>query len=223
MQTFFKEPGKRECFAFLLMVKRETETFGTALNGDMLVRDVPRTLISFTEHHIVFTAASELELRKELKQRMLIFLATRALENIQELRARREALEEQRRQLQAQLRALRGHERGLRPLLLSNNAGEQRLAGLEQRLTQTEEELVAARKALGTLDDYMQQVQQVLGRPEAYLALHLTPIRINRLGVKLDERSPEPGETIVLAEFTSEAQQRIAALVRFGREELAPV
>lgn len=223
VHAFFATTQYAECFAFLLMAKREIETFGTALKGDMLVRDVPRTQVSFAEHHIVFPSASESELRRDLKQRMLIFLATRALENIHELRTRREALEEQRRQLQAQLRAFRGHERGLRPLLLSDDAGERRLANLEQRLEQTEGELVAARKALGTLDDYLSHVQQVLSQPEAYLTLHLTPIRLNRLGVKLDEHSPEPAATMTLAEFTSLEQQRVAALVRFTRGELAPV
>jgi hypothetical protein len=128
---------------------------------------------------------------------MLVFLATRALERINELRTRRSALEEQRRQLQAQLRALRGHAQGLRPLLSTNDADERRAAVLEQRLLQTEEELVAARKPLGTLDDYLEQIRQVLSQPEIYLQVHSLALRFNRLGVRLPPDSPEPGETLV--------------------------
>ena len=161
-------------------------------------------------------------MRKELRERTLVFLATRALERINELREQRGALEEQRRQLQAQLRALRGHTQGLRPLLSSADADERRVATLKQRLTQTEQDLVAARKQLGTLDDYLEQVRQVLSQPEAYLQIQPLSIRINRLGLKLDIDSSEPGETIKLIELVSLDEKRIGVLVRFARDDLAP-
>lgn len=223
IHTFFADGGHAECFALMLMVKRETETFGAVLSGDVVVRDVRRILVSFSQHRLFFPAASEAELREELKQRMLVFLATRALERINELRTRRSALEEQRRQLQAQLRALRGHAQGLQPLLSTNDADERRAAVLEQRLLQTEEELVAARKPLGTLDDYLEQIRQVLSQPEIYLQVRSLALRLNRLGVRLPPDSPEPGETLSLIEFDSMGEQRIGALVRFVREELPPV
>ncbi|MBE2219553.1 MAG: hypothetical protein IAE90_15185 [Ignavibacteria bacterium] len=223
IHTFFTDGGHAECFALMLMVKRETETFGAVLSGDVVVRDVRRILVSFSQHRLFFPAASEAELREELKQRMLVFLATRALERINELRTRRSALEEQRRQLQAQLRALRGHAQGLRPLVSTNDADERRAAVLEQRLLQTEEELVAARKPLGTLDDYLEQIRQVLSQPEIYLQVRSLALRLNRLGVRLPPDSPEPGETLSLIEFDSMGEQRIGALVRFVREELPPV
>ncbi len=218
-RTFFTDHGRAECFALLLMVKRETATFGTALAGDVMVRDVRQIQVSFSDHQLFFPAASESELRKDLRRRMLVFLATRALDRINELRERRGTLEEQRRQLQAQLQALRGHAQGLQPLL---SAGKRRLAAMEQRLSQTEGELIVARKQLGTLDDYLEQVRQVLDHPETYLQLHPLALRLNRLGVKLDPDSPEPGETITLIELASLDEQRIGALVRFTRDELPP-
>jgi len=222
IQAFFKDGDPAECFALMLMVKRETATFGMALQGDMLVREIPQTVVSFSHHQLFFPTASETGLRRELRQRTLIFLATRALERINELRAGRSDLEEQRRQLQAQLRALRGHARGLQPMLLSADADATRQAALDQRLTQTEQDLAAARKQLGTLDDYLEQVRQVLSQPETYLQIRPLSLRLNRLGVKLDANSPEPGETIGLFEMTSLEMQRIGALVRFARDELLP-
>jgi DNA-binding FrmR family transcriptional regulator len=221
IQAFFKDGNSSECFALMLMVKRETATFGMALQGDMLVREVPQTLVSFSHHRLFFPIANETGLRRELRQRTLIFLATRALERINELRTRRSDLEERRRQLQAQLRAVRGHARGLHPMLSTGaDADEIRQAALDQRLAQIEQELVAARKQLGTLDDYLEQVRQVLGQPETYLQIKPLSLRLNRLGVKLDANSPEPGETIRLFELTSLETQRIGVLVRVGREEL---
>ena len=222
VQTFFKENRQAECFALLLMVKRETETFGAAWESGLLVRDVRQIRVSFSEHQFFFPAASESELRKELRRRMLVFLASRALERINELRERRGTLEERRRQLQAQVRALRGHAQGLRPLLSATDADERRLSELEQRLSRTEGELIVARKQLGTLDDYLEQVRQVLGHPAAYLQIHPLTLRLNRLGVKLDPDSPEPGETLTLIELASLGEQRIGALVRFTRDELPP-
>lgn len=222
VRAFFQQPGQpAECFALLLMVKRETETFGSALEGDLLIREVRQIQVSFSEHRLHFPSASEAELRADLRQRMLTFLANRAQGHISALRARRDALEEQRRQLRAQLQAFRGQARGLRPLLSSADADERRMATLEQRLTQTEQELAEARKPLGTLDDYLEQVRQVVGQPEPYLHLHPVSLRLNRLGVKLDEDAPGPGETLALFEWDSLEEQRIGTLVRFSREEWA--
>ena len=222
IRTFFAENAGPECFALLLMVKRESETFGTVLEGEMLVREVRQIQISFSQHRLFFPAASEAELRLELKQRMLVFLATRAQERINELRTGRGALEEQRRQLQAQLRAWRMQGCGLHPLLSSADADEQRLAELEQRLIRTEEDLAAARKQLGTLDDYLKQVLLVLSQPEIYLRVQPLSLRLNRLGIRLGADSPEPGETLSLIELASLEEQRIGTLVRCGREELLP-
>jgi hypothetical protein len=218
-ELFQQHSQLEECFALMLMVKRETETFGSALEGEMLIREVRQTRVSFSEHRLYFPAASEAELRRDLRQRMLGFLASQAQDRLGELRTRRDALEEQRRQLRAQLQALRGQSRGLLPLLSSADPDERRLATLEQRLAQTEQELADARKPLGTLDDYLELVRQVVGQPEPYLHLHRFSLRLNRLGVKLDEDSPEPGETIALFELDSLAEQRIGVLVRFSREE----
>jgi len=120
------------------------------------------------------------------------------------------------------LRALRGHARGLQPLLSSTDADERRLAALDQKLAQTEQDLVIARKQLGTLDDYLEQVRQVLSQPEKYLEIQPLSMRINRLGLKLDENSSEPGETITLIELASLGEKRIGVLVRFARDDLAP-
>lgn len=222
VRAFFQSGNAPECFAFMLMVKRETATFGMALQGDLLVREVPQTLVSFSHHRLFFPTASETALRKELQQRTLVFLATRALERINELRAHRSDLEEQRRQWQMQLRTLRGHAHGLRPLLSHQEDDAHLQASLEQRLMQAEQDLVATRKQLGTLDDYLEQVRQVLSQPDKFLQIQPLSLRLNRLGVKLDPNSPEPGETIRLFELTSLDMQRIGVLVRFVRNELSP-
>jgi hypothetical protein len=222
VRAFFRESGRPECFAWMLMAMRETETFGTALQGEMLVREVRQTRVSFSEHRLFFPAADETELRKDLKQRMLVFLATRARDRIVELRMRRDMLEEQRRQLRAQFGALRGNAHGPRPLPSSADPDERRLAELGRRLDRTEQDLADARKPLSTLDDYLEQVRQVLGQPEAYLRIRPLSLRLNRLGIKLDDDAMEPGETITLVELTSLGEQRIGMLVRFAREELEP-
>lgn len=222
IRAFFADSAHEQCFALMLMLRRESETFGPVLRGDVLVREVRRIQVSFSRHRLFFPASSEARLREELKQRMLTFLATRALEHINELRARRSALEEQRRQLQAQLRALRGHAQGLHPLLSTDDADARRAATLEQRLLQTEDQLVAARKPLGTLDDYLEQIRQVLRQPEEYLQIRPLTLRLTRLGVKLPVDSPEPGETLALIEFDSLGEQRIGALVRFDRGDVPP-
>lgn len=223
LRAFFEGNAYRECFALMLMVKREVETFGPALNGDILVREVRQIRVSFSDHQFFFPNASEAKLRRELRERMLVFLAIRALERINDLREQRGRLEEQRRQLQVQLRALRGHAQGLRPLLSSTATDERRLATLDEKLVQTEQDLVAARKQLGTLDDYLEQVRRVLAQPEGYLRIQPLSMRLNRLGLKLEAHSSEQGESITLIELTSLDEKRIGVLVRFARDDLSPV
>lgn len=224
VRDFFQQSGQpEECFALMLMVKRETETFGSVLEGELLVREARQIRVSFSDHRLFFPNASETDLRRELRERMVVFLATRALERINQLRERREKLEEQRRQLRAQLRALQGHAQGLRPLLSDADADERRLAMLNERLIRIETDLVDARKQLGTLDDYLEQVRRVLSQSEEYLRMQALSMRLNRLGLKLGANSPEPGATITLCELTSLGEQRIGSLVKFAREELLPV
>lgn len=218
VQEFFAT-GARECFALLLMVMREQESFSTGLEGEMLVRDVRRVTVSFSAHQLLFPVTSERALRQELKQRMLIYLAGCALTRINQLRDCRGDLEEQRRQLQAQMNALRGQARGL-PLLTSADADERRLASLTQRLSQVEQDLADARSRLGSLDDYLEQVRQVLSQSATLLQLELLVLRLNRLGVKLADDSPEPGATLNLIRLSACGEQRISLLVRFCAEDL---
>jgi uncharacterized coiled-coil protein SlyX len=96
----------------------------------------------------------------------------------------------------------------------------QRTVVVEQRLIQMEEDLAVARKPLSTLDDYLEQVRRVLSQPKPYLQVRPLTLRLNRMGVKLDANSPEPGETLNLIELESMGERRIGTLVRFGREEL---
>ncbi len=218
---FAQHPRSTACFALLLMIKQELETFGMGLQGELIARDTRQIQISFSEHGLFFPATSEAGLRQELKRRLLLFLATRALELINGIRAQRGALEEQYRQLQAQLRALKMYSQGPRPLLSSADTDERRVVGLERRLAQTEEDLVAARRQLGTLDDYLEQVRQVLSRPNSYLQVQVQSIKISRLGVKLSPLSTEPGETITLLEFSSLGERRIGVLAHFTRHDLS--
>lgn len=222
VQDFFKQTGRAECFAWMEMIKRETATFGTILDGTMLVREAQQIVVNFSEHRLYFPAASEADLRQELKQQMLKFLASQARQRLVELQTRRDLLEEQRRQLRAQLDALHGNGSSLQPLPSNADPAERHLAALHQRLSQTELDLADARKPLNTLDDYLEQVRLVLGAPEKYLQIQRLAMRLSRLGIKLDVDSPEPGAAIDLIELRFPEQQRIGALVRIAREESAP-
>ncbi len=106
--------------------------------------------------------------------------------------------------------------------LSSADPDERHLAELERRLDRTEQDLIEARKPLSTLDDCLEQVRQVLDRPETCLHIRPLSIRLNRLGIKLDDDSTEPGETITLVELASLGERRIGVLVRFAREEAGP-
>lgn len=221
LQLFFQQPDRpSECFALLLMIKQESQILAPALEGDFLVREVRRTVVNFSEHQLYFPSRGESELRQELRRGMLGFLASQGRDRLAALRERRDALEEQRRQLKAQRQAFEGRDQSARPSVSGANPDAQRLATLERRLAEVERELADARQPLATLDDYLEQIRQILAQPEPYLHLHPVSLRLSRLGVKLEEQSSEPGATLALFELDSLQQHRIGALVRFNRAEL---
>ena len=63
----------------------------------------------------------------------------------------------------------------------------------------------------------------MLAHPEQYVYRDQHELRLNRLGVKLEDDSTEAGYTVPLSEIqVAYHKPRIAALVRFPREELLP-
>ncbi len=63
--------GLSEAYAILVVTKREKNTFGVALQGKIVVRDVQQTTASFTDHEVLAPRSTEQQVREVLKETLM--------------------------------------------------------------------------------------------------------------------------------------------------------
>lgn len=221
IRQFFDQKGLVECYAGLAMTRREKQVFGMKLSGDVIQREVPQTTVSFVGHRVGLPAATESETREGLKRLALNFLIGQALERILALRTQRETLERQKQFLLIKLKMLQSKHSGLESLSQEAQQIESELGSLRQKLAENKEDLEEVRIQLNDLDDYIDLLNEVLGHPENHLTVHQISMKLNRLGVKLDQNSTELGSDITVAEVIGGSHlNRVVALVRYPRGDL---
>jgi hypothetical protein len=77
--------------------------------------------------------------------------------------------------------------------------------------------------ALGTLDDYLEQVQAVFASPQEHVGVAALSFRVNRMGIKLEPGAAEAGDELSLLELSMGTLRRVAVLVRCPRRELLSI
>jgi vacuolar-type H+-ATPase subunit E/Vma4 len=94
---------------------------------------------------------------------------------------------------------------------------------LQAQLQEVEGKLEQRELRLDSLQDHLEFVADVLAHPAAYVDGNHHELRLNRLGIKLEDGAEDAGYTVPLSEIRVACHQpRIATLVRFPREELLP-
>ena len=229
LKKFFQRPENaalNECYALLAMEKQEKRIYGVELDGEIVKRDVPQIAINFSDHRLIASGATEVATRQELRERAFNYLVECALENILSLQSRKEELESQRSLLKVKLKMLQAEQRGLEALAGQGVTEESTMAVTEQKLVDIERELRESVADLRTLDGYLRRVNHVLHHPEDYLRLRLITLRLNRMGIKLDQSGSTQGEEIVLVEAKigarGQASSAVGVLVRCPRDQLRP-
>jgi len=226
LQKFLAQPENRaltKVYALLVMRRREKTQLGAELQGDIIRRDIRQTSVSFSNHVLITPAASSAALRQELLQRALRDLAACALEKILAVQSHKTELQKQKHLLQVQLQARTARSEGLEALLAESADGSDSMAGLQQRLAETEENLRAVVARQMTLDDYLELVGDVLNHPEDYLQVQRVTLRLNRLGVKVKAGATQAGDEIAFTEVSiGERFRGVIALVEYPRAELLP-
>ncbi len=221
LTDFFKHQQAAASYAVLAMKKREKKMLGMRLQGDTLQREAPLTTVSFTDHLVGLPGMTEATTRAELQRLALNFLVTQALEYILSLRTRRQKLEEQRRILQTRLKIAQTRQRGLDALLHDSDKIESQSLLLQQKLAENEQELQKTKVQLNDLDDYVIHLNTILAQPEEHLAMNSISVRLNRLGIKLEQDASEQGSELTLAEVRGGKRlKRVFAIVKYPREEL---
>ena len=210
-----------ECCSLLCMHMSEKTVTGMQLSGGMLKKDVLQTAVSFSDHRIYSPAASEPDTREGLKQCLFGGLVNNALDHIMQLKLSNHRLQSERSMLHARLRHLRQKaeraEHNNEPVIDIMNAIEE----TSQKLKHTEDALLNTNPA--SPRESLELVNHVFRRPDEFVQARKFPLRLNKMGIKIDAKSREPCNEVNLTEVRiANELPRVVTLTTVPRDELLP-
>ncbi len=219
LRTFFEDdyPYHEECWALMCMRKTERKVFGLALDGETLQRDVPQVTVSFSDHQIQSPATSDEGVRQGLKGCIYDSLVNRARTRIKSCRDSLAKLDTERHSLNSSLRRLEAAR--------DNKANAERLGELDHdialtkaRIQASEQELIGA--PCTSPQECVSQLQDVMAHPEEFIQMRHSTLRLNRLGVRVDETSNARANTIEVSEVEiAHKDHRVVVLARLPHME----
>jgi len=220
LKSFFSDDRAQQAFTLLTATQRERIIFGTAIDGEIVKRDVAQTVVEFYDHRLTAAALTETEIRTELMARALNVLVTGVLEEILKLRSLKDDLVEQQRILSIKLKIQQTRVRGLDLELDRNPEAE---AGAEQVLTEIARRIKSLGKESGSPKEYLCHLVQTLNAPQEVITVTPVALRLNWMGVKQCGGADACVPEIHLAELRIKGQpQRVAVLAQINRQHVCP-
>lgn len=218
LKSLFVNERTRQVFGLLTATRRERTVFGTAIEGEIVRRDVPQTVVEFYDHRIVAPARTVMETCNELRQRALNNLVTQVLEKILKLRTLKNELLEQQNILSIKLKIQQSQNRSLDVMLEEEPESETQAAQILADIDRQIKEIAAES------DDpqhYLSELKQVLSAPQQVMTVTPVSLKLNWMGVKQCEPSHCDLPEIHLADVELKGQyKRVAVLVAINREDV---
>ncbi|MFZ1640941.1 MAG: hypothetical protein WAV07_05780 [Candidatus Contendobacter sp.] len=218
------DPLPVELYAGLGAVRVEKNVLGIEMDGEILRRDVPQTVVNFCDHRLVFLTDNEQDTRRELMRRAADYLIETALQRLTASRVQKTQLgQQQRKLLQQKANLLKKAQVGLESLAGPAATEPVDLNALEQQLQNLETELGQLRADSATLDQHLAKVAATLSEPEKYLRLESIALTLDHTNIKVPAGSPRVANAMTFEEIVMGKDRRLAALfVRFPSSELLP-
>ncbi|WP_373501450.1 hypothetical protein [Desulfococcus sp.] len=201
LKSFFQKSGVKTAVALLTATKVERTVFGTALEGEILRRDVAQTVVEFYDHRVIAPGATEEESRRELIPRGLYLLATYALEEVMQVQALREELTAQRNSAVFKIKIQQTRDRGVGYLLAGSSRSGTEVEKWEQFLAEIDQQLTALGPGSGTPRDYLRKLDNVLSGADTVLTEKTQEMRLNWMGVKQGGDATGNGQAITMTEL----------------------
>jgi len=219
--SFFQDNSTTQAVALLTATCNEKTIFTSVMQGEIIRRDVPQTAVDFTEHRVVAPAPTEAGNRRALREGGLRLLGLRALEHLTNLKSQKEDLAEEKRIVGIKLKILQAHDCSLEGLLESDRDSAAKAHRVREMLAEIDQELDTVTAVLGTPEDALNHLLSFLNNPEYVLTIQPLSLRLNWMGVKVDENAEDPGTEIDLAELEiKDRRKRVALLVTINRDEI---
>ena len=214
-------PPPHEIFGLLTLEWKERNTLGMEQQGDRVRRDVPQVTVNFFNHRFACPADNEDETRLELKKRAFDYLLKLALEKILSLRGKRQELKREQQLLDRKLKAMKAGDWGLEAMFTPDDESAPDPGALETKIDAVESELLELGAASGELERNLEQLAEVLAQPAHWLSRGEVNMRLNHMGIKMDESSDGPANDLQLIRLSSASgERRIVLPVRLLRSEL---
>ena len=221
LTSFFQREAATRVTGLLTATCTEKTIFTSVRQGEIIRRDVPQTAVDFTDHRIVAPAATEAACRQALREGGLRLLGLRALEHLTNLKSQKEDLTEERHLMGIKLKILRDHNRSLEGMLETDRDSVAKAVRVRKLLADVDLELQTVTAALGSPEDSLNHLLSFLNNPEFVLTIQPLSLRLNWMGVKVEEDCEDPGVEISLAEMELKNRlKRVALLVAVDRKEI---
>ena len=105
----------------------------------------------------------------------------------------------------------------------SSPINQSKIQKLSKKLAENRQELGAMKVKLKSPTDYINLINIIFKHPEAYIKVKNASMRLNNLGVKINDTSIQSAHNIELAEVKiGEAPSRVVVLVHYPKEEMLP-
>ncbi|MDV6343910.1 hypothetical protein [Nitrosomonas sp. Is37] len=219
--TDLNGPLPEQIFGLLSMVMEERKVFGVELVGETLRREVMQVTVNFSNHRYLGPTSTELDTRRELKKRAFDFLIEKALERIAGERSKRRELDRQWYLLQQKLNTMKAGNWGLDPMLTDHEQQHPDLAALEAEIEVIERELGQFHTDNLGLEESLASVIDTLSHPATWLASREIRLRLDSMGIKIEDSSTVPSKEIVLTEiFSGTGERRIVLLGHIARTDI---
>ncbi|HSG24008.1 MAG TPA: hypothetical protein VLA64_13740 [Azonexus sp.] len=179
--------GGERVTALLLAERKEKNTLGVEMGGEILRRDVAQVSVSFRNHRLVDPAINEEEARRQLKRRAFDHLISLALWRISEAKGERAELNHQRELLRSKLSVL---QKG--GWSFESAGGEQTdSTKLQSELDDIEGQLAAFSVDDRTLSGQLDIVSEVLLDAEKQFWAEPVDLFLDRMNIKRDAQNPD--------------------------------
>lgn len=212
LRGFFDRGGDAEAYALLGMKKEERSVLDQ--------RDAAQTLVNFSGHRIIAPAATLAATRLETGRRVMLRLAQAALARIVAADAKATELQSRKTYLSSRLRLLRLAQEGLEGIVKDPATIAAEMKAVERELDQAVEGYIEAKAGAATIEGYLQQIEDVFSHPEQHVALTHQPLRVSRLGVRVEGDAPGPVNELALAELAIGDFRAAIAIARCPRAEM---
>ncbi|MBZ0104439.1 MAG: hypothetical protein K8H84_02305 [Sulfuricella denitrificans] len=209
------------CHVVIASTMQVRKVLGIAMRGEMVLRDVPQTQISFTDHRIIASAESESGLREKLKAFALEFVAHRVLANIESARAESEGLEQEVALLRARMRMKLRQESGKACLCDHIECSESEMAEICSTIKEKETLLGQTAIHQPTLQYFMDQLLLVLNGVERLLQIHEVSLHLDNMNLLLDTPDANAAKPVELTEIRRAGHSaRIMLIARVPCDEV---